>query len=60
MDKINELTEAPKEFIKESIELLDKCAKPTQKEFVQICRAVSIGFVVMGFIGYFVKVRIQS
>ncbi|TFY69986.1 hypothetical protein EVJ58_g109 [Rhodofomes roseus] len=24
-------------------------------EFLQICKAVSIGFAVMGFIGYFVK-----
>jgi len=24
-------------------------------EFVQICKAVAIGFAVMGFIGYFVK-----
>ncbi|KAF8665254.1 hypothetical protein AX16_000276 [Volvariella volvacea WC 439] len=25
------------------------------EEFVQICRAVAVGFAVMGFIGYFVK-----
>lgn len=24
-------------------------------EFIQICRAVAVGFAVMGFIGYFVK-----
>lgn len=24
-------------------------------EYIQICRAVGMGFVVMGFIGYFVK-----
>lgn len=24
-------------------------------EFVQICKAVAVGFAVMGFIGYFVK-----
>ena len=24
-------------------------------EYIQLCRAVAIGFVVMGFIGYFVK-----
>lgn len=25
------------------------------KEYIQICRAVAIGFAIMGFIGYFVK-----
>jgi hypothetical protein len=27
----------------------------THQEYIQICRAVGMGFVVMGFIGYFVK-----
>jgi hypothetical protein len=24
-------------------------------EYIQLCRAIAVGFVVMGFIGYFVK-----
>jgi protein transport protein SEC61 subunit gamma-like protein len=27
----------------------------TNAEYIQLCRAVAIGFVVMGFIGYLVK-----
>ena len=29
--------------------------KPSIPEFAQICKAVAVGFAVMGFIGYFVK-----
>ncbi|KAG8736174.1 Sec61p translocation complex subunit [Ceratobasidium sp. 414] len=36
-------------------QFLTRCTKPTQKEYVQICKAVAIGFGIMGFIGYFVK-----
>ncbi|KAJ1983272.1 Protein transport protein Sec61 subunit gamma [Dimargaris cristalligena] len=49
------LLEEPKQFIKESVQLIRRCAKPDQKEFTKICQAVAIGFLVMGFIGYFVK-----
>ena len=31
------------------------CSTPFSIEFIQICRAVAVGFAVMGFIGYFVK-----
>ncbi|KAI9298851.1 secE/sec61-gamma protein [Neoconidiobolus thromboides FSU 785] len=55
MEKVNDLTEAPKHFVKESIELLDRCAKPSRREFIQISQAVAVGFFIMGFIGYFVK-----
>ena len=34
--------------------MLQKCDRMLQ-EFLQICKAVAIGFAVMGFIGYFVK-----
>lgn len=27
-------------------------------EYIQLCRAVGVGFLVMGFIGYFVKVSL--
>ncbi|KAF8460981.1 hypothetical protein DFH94DRAFT_734494 [Russula ochroleuca] len=31
------------------------CATSTRVEFIQISKAVAIGFAVMGFIGYLVK-----
>lgn len=31
------------------------CSASIPTEFIQICKAVAVGFAVMGFIGYFVK-----
>ncbi|MBW0564812.1 hypothetical protein O181_104527 [Austropuccinia psidii MF-1] len=55
MDQVKELTEVPQKFIKEGTQFINRCTKPDQKEFAQICKAVAIGFALMGFIGYFVK-----
>jgi len=54
-DKVKEFIEVPQQFLKEGNQFLVRCTKPSQKEFVQISKAVAIGFAVMGFIGYFVK-----
>ena len=61
-DRIRELVEVPVGFVKEGTQLLNRCTKPDRKgklcltrEFIQICRAVGTGFVVMGFIGYLIK-----
>ncbi|KAF9654214.1 protein translocase SEC6 [Thelephora ganbajun] len=54
-DKIKEFLEVPQQFIRDGNQFLTRCTKPTQKEYLHICRAVAIGFAVMGFIGYFVK-----
>ncbi|EJD53920.1 secE/sec61-gamma protein [Auricularia subglabra TFB-10046 SS5] len=54
-EKIREIVEIPREFIHDGKQFLARCTKPSQKEFTQICKAVALGFVVMGFIGYFVK-----
>jgi len=43
------------QFVKDSIHLVTKCTKPSRKEFLQVARATGIGFVIMGFIGFFVK-----
>lgn len=37
-------------------QFLNRCTKPTKAEYIQLCRAVGVGFLVMGFIGYIVKV----
>ncbi|CAO1634244.1 unnamed protein product [Sympodiomycopsis kandeliae] len=54
-DTIKEFAEIPQSFLKESTQFINRCTKPNQKEYIQICRMVGLGFVVMGFIGYFVK-----
>ncbi|KAI0068131.1 protein translocase SEC6 [Artomyces pyxidatus] len=54
-EKIQEFIEIPQEFVRDGNQFLIRCTKPSQKEFVSLCKAVAIGFAVMGFIGYFVK-----
>jgi len=43
------------EFIIDSKRLLQRCTKPDAKEFKKISFACAIGFAIMGFIGYIVK-----
>lgn len=54
-EKMKEFIEIPQEFVKDGQQFLTRCTKPSYKEFIQICKAVAVGFAVMGFIGYFVK-----
>ncbi|KAL7417521.1 secE/sec61-gamma protein [Mrakia frigida] len=54
-EKVKEFVDLPQSFLKEGTQFMTRCAKPTQKEYFEICRAVAIGFAVMGFLGYFVK-----
>eukprot|EP00542_Grammatophora_oceanica_P012552 CAMPEP_0194044858 /NCGR_PEP_ID=MMETSP0009_2-20130614/16265_1 /TAXON_ID=210454 /ORGANISM="Grammatophora oceanica, Strain CCMP 410" /LENGTH=75 /DNA_ID=CAMNT_0038689517 /DNA_START=187 /DNA_END=414 /DNA_ORIENTATION=+ len=49
------LIEPLKQFAKDSIHLVKKCTKPDRQEFTQIATATLIGFLIMGFIGFFVK-----
>ncbi|RKP00705.1 hypothetical protein CXG81DRAFT_26609 [Caulochytrium protostelioides] len=55
MSVVTELLEGPRQFSKDSARLLQRCTKPDRVEFVQISRAVAMGFLLMGFIGFFVK-----
>ncbi|KAG6901471.1 hypothetical protein C0995_011491 [Termitomyces sp. Mi166 len=54
-DKIREFLDIPQQFVRDGNQFMTRCTKPSQTEFTQICKAVAIGFGVMGFIGYFVK-----
>jgi protein transport protein SEC61 subunit gamma-like protein len=44
-----------REFAKDSVRLYNKCSKPTKKEFIATAKATAWGFVIMGAIGFFVK-----
>ena len=49
-----------KEFANDSRRLLTRCSKPDRKgkdyiEYLKIAGACAVGFAVMGFIGFFVK-----
>ena len=43
------------EFVMDSRRLLQRCTKPDAREFKKIAFACAMGFMIMGFIGYVVK-----
>ena len=43
------------QFYKDSKMLVRRCAKPDKNEFTKIALATGTGFLIMGFIGFFVK-----
>lgn len=53
--QIEKLVEAPVEFLKEGNQFLQKCKKPSRKEYLKIIQAVGVGFVAVGVIGYVIK-----
>merc|ERR1712055_903017 len=55
MDQVMQFIEPAKQFTKDSVRLVKKCTKPDRKEFQKIAMATAIGFAIMGFIGFFVK-----
>jgi len=55
MDQVMQYVEPAKQFAKDSIRLIKRCTKPDRKEFQKIAMATAIGFAIMGFIGFFVK-----
>merc|ERR1712070_645575 len=44
------------DFFVDSRRLIQRCTKPDAKEFKKIASACSLGFGLMGFIGYLVKI----
>ncbi|KAI9226301.1 MAG: protein translocase SEC6 [Piptocephalis tieghemiana] len=54
-DTLDQLLEEPRQFAQDSVKLLKRCTKPDSKEYIKICQAVAMGFFLMGFIGFFVK-----
>jgi len=55
MDSLDVVLKPLREFAKSSTRLLNKCSKPDRKEFKEVCLKTGIGFLVTGFIGFFVK-----
>lgn len=43
------------QFYTDSVRLVRKCTKPNAKEFMKIARACTLGFLLMGVIGYLIK-----
>ena len=55
MEQLNLFIEPAHQFTKDSIRLVKRCTKPDKREFQKIAIATAIGFAIMGFIGFFVK-----
>ncbi|PRQ54273.1 putative protein translocase SecE [Rosa chinensis] len=68
MDAIDSVFEPLREFSKDSVRLVKRCHKPDRKEsqidavrfacnriHTKVAVRTAIGFVVMGFVGFFVK-----
>ncbi|KAF5212429.1 putative translocon subunit [Clavispora lusitaniae] len=52
---LEKITEVPVEFFKDGSAFVRKCQKPNKTEYMRIIRAVGVGFVMMGVVGYVVK-----
>ncbi|KAK3856202.1 hypothetical protein Pcinc_037457 [Petrolisthes cinctipes] len=49
------LWEPAHQFYVDAVRLIRRCTKPNQREFLQIAKATAVGFCIMGFIGFIVK-----
>jgi protein transport protein SEC61 subunit gamma-like protein len=49
------LHSVPQEFVKDGLQFVNRCTKPDKREFIKISQAVGVGFLIMGVIGYVVK-----
>jgi len=54
-DQFKELADIPRDFVRDGTQFLNRCTKPDKHEFIKISQAVGMGFVIMGVIGYVVK-----
>ncbi|KAH0348026.1 hypothetical protein KCU83_g6466, partial [Aureobasidium melanogenum] len=54
-NQMQEIMEMPREFVKDGTQFINRCTKPDKREFFKISQAVGVGFLVMGVIGYVVK-----
>ncbi|KAJ9620762.1 hypothetical protein H2204_012172, partial [Knufia peltigerae] len=54
-DLLQEMADVPKDFFKDGTQFINRCTKPDRREFIKISQAVGMGFLIMGAIGYFIK-----
>ncbi|KAL2025035.1 hypothetical protein VTK56DRAFT_37 [Thermocarpiscus australiensis] len=54
-DQVQEILDLPREFLKDGIQFINRAQKPDRREFIKISQAVGVGFLIMGAVGYFVK-----
>ncbi|RKU45503.1 Sec61p translocation complex subunit [Coniochaeta pulveracea] len=54
-DQVQEILDVPREFVKDGLQFMNRCQKPDKREFWKIAQAVGVGFLIMGAVGYVVK-----
>ncbi|KAF6222900.1 hypothetical protein HO133_000951 [Letharia lupina] len=54
-DQFKEILDIPRDFLHDGTQFMNRCTKPDKLEFLKISQAVGVGFVVMGALGYVVK-----
>ncbi|KAH8355310.1 hypothetical protein KR093_010760, partial [Drosophila rubida] len=42
-------------FFKDSVNVINRCSKPDRREFQRTAMATTVGFLIMGFLGYIIK-----
>ncbi|VAH33122.1 unnamed protein product [Triticum turgidum subsp. durum] len=55
MDAVDSMVDPLREYAKDSVRLVKCCHKPDRKEFTKVAARTMIGFIIMGFVGFFVK-----
>ncbi|KAK5457105.1 hypothetical protein LTS15_004886 [Exophiala xenobiotica] len=59
-DLLQEMADVPKDFFKDGTQFINRCTKPDRREFIKISQAVGMGFLIMGAIGYFIKLSMST
>lgn len=54
-ETLQELADVPRDFLRDGTQFLNRCTKPDRREFIKISQAVGFGFLIMGAIGYVIK-----
>ncbi|KAI9024083.1 hypothetical protein DFJ74DRAFT_596758, partial [Hyaloraphidium curvatum] len=45
----------PRQFYRDSVAFLNRCTKPDRRELVKVSQAIGIGFLLMGGVGFIIK-----
>ncbi|XP_043725392.1 protein transport protein Sec61 subunit gamma-like [Telopea speciosissima] len=55
MDALDSVVDPLREFAKDKYRLVKHCHKPDGKEFTKVTFCMAAGFIVMGFVGFFMN-----
>nr|XP_016507445.1 PREDICTED: aquaporin PIP1-5-like [Nicotiana tabacum] len=58
MDALDSVFDPLRDFAKDNVRLVKRCHKPDRKEFTKVATRTTIGFVVMGFVGFLPRLLI--